>query len=59
MHMYIVSSKNLNDTVAAFRSFTFYAKNLSKKYPGFEESAFYMAGEMLAAYFKKYMYKSK
>jgi len=57
--MYIVSSKNLNDTVAAFRSFTFYAKNLSKKYPGFEESAFYMAGEMLAAYFKKYMYKSK
>jgi len=59
MHLYIVSSKNNNDTIASFKSFTFNAKNLSKKYPGYEESAFYMAGEMLAIYFKKYIYKKK
>ena len=59
MHLYIVSSKNKNDTVATFKSFTFYAKNLSKQYPGFEESAFYMAGDMLARYFKGYIYKKK
>jgi len=57
MHLYIVSSKNQNDTIATFKSFTFYARNLSKQYPGFEESAFYMAGDMLVRYFKKYVYK--
>lgn len=59
MHMYIVASKNNSDTIATFNSFTFYAKNLSKKYPGFEESAFFMAGDMLARYFKGYIYQKK
>jgi len=57
MHLYIVSSKDNNDTIASFKTFTFHIKDLSKIYPGSEASSFYMAGEMLARYFKKYMYK--
>ena len=59
MHLDIVASQNQNDTIATFKLFTFYARNLSKQYPGFEESAFYTAGQMLARYFEKYIYKSK
>lgn len=59
MHLYIVSSKNQTDTIASFKSFTVNNRDMSKQYPGSEESAFCMAGEMLAKYFKEYMYKSK
>ena len=59
MHVDIVTVKEPYDTVARINYFTFYSANLSKKYPGNLPAAFYMAGEMTAKFFKKYIYKPK
>ncbi len=59
MHADIVTDKEPYDTVARINFCTFYSSNLSKKYPGELPAAFYMAGEMIAKFFNKYIYKPK